>query len=453
MKNINKKRRLTINDYATGNEANYRIPKRVLSNLEKKNSAVLNAQKSKEKLNQQLSTENDTSLIENNPIIGKPNELEEKSESIANDNQNEKPFLLENSKLLDDEIFDDNQNDNQAIDEGKSNEQENQSISKPIKVLEKPLTIDPDVLLEVKGLTKRYSRKAKPAVNQISFQVRKGEFHAFVGANGAGKTTTIKSIVGAYAKFQGEIKICGIDNRSKLSRIKLGYIPEIARFPSRLSAYKYLNSMAMLNGLDKKEANNFTKNILEKFNMTALQKVSPNNFSSGQKKKILLAQALSNNPDILVMDEPAANLDPRSRIEFFDILKDLQKQGKSIFISSHILSELDIYANAVTILDGGKIVYTGKRREEQFDDNAYAYKLVLKNENDFGNVKRSGLNIVQDKMDKTHYIVSCNDKNLIDDFVGQLFVKQKLSKIEIYYLSIEEMYKKYVIKGSVHTSL
>ncbi|RXY96797.1 ABC transporter ATP-binding protein [Malacoplasma penetrans] len=308
-----------------------------------------------------------------------------------------------------------------------------------------------DVLLDVCNLTKQYNRKAKPAIDQISFQVRRGEFHAFVGANGAGKTTTIKSIVGAYASFDGKIKIGGVNNKSKYSKIKLGYIPELARFPSRISAYNYLVDMAMLNRLTKEEAVKFVDDILKTFNMENLKKVSPNKFSSGQKKKILLAQALSNNPDLLIMDEPTANLDPKSRIEFFDILKKLQLQGKSIFISSHILSELDIYADAITILDGGKIAFSGKR-ELALEDKKDTYRIVLKEEGDFGKANLSNLNIVQDLENKKEYLVSSSNQELLNNFIFNLFKEKKLVKSEEYKLSIEEMYKKYVIKGSVHTS-
>lgn len=422
MKNNKKKKKITINDYACGNEANYRIPKRILSDLEKKNLEFI------DKLNK------------------KPNDEISDNQVLLNQESDEKIL-----KVFDDST--DLNNDYQEMLENKKQDSNDLNAISNLQQKEYNNDISDDVLLEVNDVVKRYSKKAKPAIDGISFKVRKGEFHAFVGANGAGKTTTIKSIVGAYAKFKGEIKICGIDNKSKFSRSKLGYIPEIARFPSRISAYKYLNSMAMLNGLSKEDANKFTNEMLDKFNMTGLKNSSPNKFSSGQKKKILLIQALSNDPDILIMDEPAANLDPRSRIEFFDILKELQQKGKAIFISSHILSELDIYADAITILDGGKIVYTGKRKKETYNNNEYSYKIVLNKENDFANISLRELNLVQDKENKNHYIVSSNNHELLNDFISKLFSKQKLIKVESYSLSIEDMYKKYVIKGSVHTSL
>lgn len=306
-------------------------------------------------------------------------------------------------------------------------------------------------LLEVIDLRKQYSRKAKPAIDKLNFKVLKGQFHAFVGANGAGKTTTIKSIVGAYANFEGKVKISGIDNHEKLSKAKLGYIPEIARFPSRISTFNYLKSMAMLNRLSSKEADEFVKKILIEFKMYDLKDVSPNKFSSGQKKKILLAQALSNNPDILIMDEPAANLDPKARIDFFNILKNLQKEGKSIFISSHILSELDLYADSLTILDGGKIVFTGKRSNAEHKGNKYAFRVNLLKKDDFGKYNISDFAIEQDDEEPKNYIISSNNKEKLDEFLGNLFKSNKVSKIEVYKLTIEDMYKKYVVLGSVHT--
>lgn len=311
------------------------------------------------------------------------------------------------------------------------------------------------IFLEVNNLKKQYNKKAKPAVNNISFKVMSGEFHAFIGANGAGKTTTIKSIVGAYAEFEGEIKISGISNREKSSRLKLGYIPESARFPSKMSSYLYLKSMAELNGLTSKEAKEFTERILKEFNMWNLRHVSPNKFSSGQKKKILLAQSLSNDPDLLIMDEPTANLDPKSRIAFFEILKDLQSRGKSIFISSHILSELDIYANAMTILDGGKIVFTGKRNQDENKDKEI-YKLVTENElTDKLITRAKAFNIeIKDyhSSEANTYIVSSSSKKSMNDFIKDVMELNKIIRFEKYHLSIEEMYKKFVILGSVHTN-
>lgn len=367
----------------------------------------------------------------------------------------EKNIKLEEPKSLVDPIINDEKelkNEKPIIIEDEKETKNNKLIPIENKEIKNTLDINSDSpLLEVIDLRKQYTRKAKPAIDKLNFKVLKGQFHAFVGANGAGKTTTIKSIVGAYANFEGKVKISGIDNHEKMSKAKLGYIPEIARFPSRISTYNYLKSMAMLNRLTSKEADEFVKKILIEFKMYDLKDVSPNKFSSGQKKKILLAQALSNNPDILIMDEPAANLDPKARIDFFNILKNLQKEGKSIFISSHILSELDLYADSLTILDGGKIVFTGKRNNEEHKGNKYAFRVNLLKKDDFGKQNINDFTFEQDQEEPRNYIISSNNKEKLDDFLGNLFKKNKVSKIEVYKLTIEDMYKKYVVLGSVHT--
>lgn len=300
-------------------------------------------------------------------------------------------------------------------------------------------------LLEVINLRKQYSKKKKPAIDQLNFKVYPGEFHAFVGANGAGKTTTIKSIIGSYRNFEGSIYISGINNKNLESRQKMGYIPENAIFPARISCFDYLVYMAKLNKIKNKEARLFAQCILKKFKMWNLRNQSPNNFSSGQKKKILLAQALSNNPDILIMDEPTANLDPKARIDFFKILEDLRKQNKSIFISSHILSELDLYSNAVTILDNGKIAYSQKREKNSEKNMTYRIRLTK--------------NLVGEKIKDEYEVNSSNEiiydfksKKELSTLIDYLIKENLLLKFEKYYLSIEDLYKKYVIHGSVHTT-
>ncbi len=216
-------------------------------------------------------------------------------------------------------------------------------------------------LVVVDHFTKKYKGRNVPAVDDISFSIYPGDFHAFIGANGAGKTTTIKAIIGAYSKnkYSGSISIGGNDNQTVEAKRLVGYIPENANFPKKMNTKNYLISMAMLAGFSSSKAKQKANEILQNLGMTQFEKKRPATFSSGQKKKILLAQALLNDPEVLVMDEPAANLDPLAREELFETLLSLQKQGKAIFISSHILDEVDKYATCATILDGGKIVFDG----------------------------------------------------------------------------------------------
>lgn len=214
-------------------------------------------------------------------------------------------------------------------------------------------------ILYVRNLYKKYPFKRRPVINKISFDVFKRQIHAFIGANGAGKTTTIKSIIGAYSRWSGTILINGIKNTKAYAKKYLGYIPEYTHFPKKMTCYKYLFWMARLSGLKREDAKLKVKQMLEQYNLTKLTRKNVASLSSGQKKQILIIQATIHNPDIIIMDEPTANLDPKARINFFDLLLKLKRQNKAIFISSHNLVELNQYADSITILDGGKIIFSG----------------------------------------------------------------------------------------------
>ncbi|WP_416738223.1 ABC transporter ATP-binding protein [Mycoplasmopsis meleagridis] len=225
-----------------------------------------------------------------------------------------------------------------------------------------------DKILEVKNLTKTYrNNKDIVGIFNLNFNLLKGEFHAFIGENGAGKTTTIKSIIGAYNNFEGEILINGISNKKYESKKLLGYVPENALFPKEITVYKYLFALAKLNNLKNNLIRKKIDYFLKIFEITELKNKKPFNFSSGQKKKILLIQALMFEPNILILDEPSANLDPTARFNLFKLLSDLNKKGTTIFISSHVLSEIDKYVDSLTLIHKGKIIYSGKKKDNLED--------------------------------------------------------------------------------------
>ncbi|SJZ41123.1 ABC transporter ATP-binding protein [Mycoplasmopsis verecunda] len=215
-------------------------------------------------------------------------------------------------------------------------------------------------ILQVNNLSKHYvDKKETRGIFNLNFEVKKGSFHAFIGENGAGKTTTIKSIIGSYHNYDGEIVINEINAKNPESKAKLGYVPENAIFPKELTTWNYLYSLALLSGINKSQAKEKINNLLDKFEIQNLANSKPYTFSSGQKKKVLLIQALLNNPDLIILDEPAANLDPTARYQLFTLLKELHNEGKSIFISSHVLSEIDKYVDSYTLIHKGKIVDSG----------------------------------------------------------------------------------------------
>ncbi|UOE64135.1 ABC transporter ATP-binding protein [Mycoplasmopsis bovis] len=219
-----------------------------------------------------------------------------------------------------------------------------------------------DKVLEVINLTKIFS-KTNRGIQDINISVNSGDFHAFIGKNGAGKTTTIKSIIGAYPNYSGQILIYGKDIKDASAKSIIGYVPENAIFPKELNVYQYLYNFSILSNIPKKQADTKIKQFLKLFNIEDLINDKPYNFSSGQKKKVLLIQALLHDPKLLILDEPAANLDPTARYELFSLLKNLnENEGITILISSHVLSEIDKYVNSVTLIHNGHIVYSGSKK-------------------------------------------------------------------------------------------
>lgn len=218
-----------------------------------------------------------------------------------------------------------------------------------------------DKILTVKKLTKIYFKKDGYGIRNVNFQVKKGTFHAFIGENGAGKTTTIKSIINSYTNWSGEILIDGLDNKTAQSKAIIGYVPEKVIFPKDINVFDYLMGLGLLSGLNKKDLKEKIILMLKKMKIENLIYKKPYFFSTGQKKKIVLIQALIHNPKLIILDEPATNLDPTARFELFNILKTLKKDGKTIFISSHVLSEINPYTDSLTLIHKGEILYSGEK--------------------------------------------------------------------------------------------
>lgn len=308
-------------------------------------------------------------------------------------------------------------------------------------------------ILSVRNLSKRFGKKNKPAIIDVSFDVYPNHFHAFIGANGAGKTTTIKCIIGAYRKKEGHVYINGIENIKPEAKEGIGYIPEYTKFPNHFTTYDYLLSLGRIMGISKNEAVYKINKLMHKMHVYGLRDQMPNKFSSGQKKKIILIQALLTDPKLLIMDEPTANLDPKARIEFFEILKELQKEGSSFFISTHILSEVNNYADSLTILDGGKIVLSDtvdNIQKKYSEKNKYLIKVdnCKKVEEIF---KQFNLIHELTTFDNEYvvYIPSVTiASDLLKTLINQNIDVQNFAK---YRYSLDEIYQQYVQVGSMHT--
>lgn len=295
----------------------------------------------------------------------------------------------------------------------------------------------------VNKLTKKF-RHGFVAVDDASFNVTKGSIHGFIGPNGAGKTTTIKCLISAMIINQGQAWINNLPAQSLEAKKLIGYIPENARFPKGISTYNFLVSMCLLAGLKSQEAKVRVEEELKILELWNFKDKSPNSYSSGMKKKVLLIQALINNPKIIIMDEPAANLDPSARTEMFNALKKLKNEGKTIFISSHILSELQDIADEVTILNKGKVVYTGPLKIES--EPIYQIK---SDENDklLALIKKHHFKV---KTENGHLIINLKHEKQINE-IYEIAIKNHItiSEFQIKTTNLQQLYEEKVMSEGV----
>ena len=214
-------------------------------------------------------------------------------------------------------------------------------------------------ILEVKNLCKYFKTQTRifKAVDELSFSIKKGHICGFVGPNGAGKTTTIKMLVGATFPTNGEITIGGEKASSLKAKSLIGYIPEKYVFYDEMLSEDYLIYLAELSGISKQEAQQKAVQILKMLELYEHKDKKIGTFSSGMKQKLSLAQAIIHNPELLILDEPTANLDPVAKHQFFEIVKKFVKEnGAAVLISSHHLEELQKVIDKVVIINRGKLI-------------------------------------------------------------------------------------------------
>src|SRR6185369_8589440 len=202
------------------------------------------------------------------------------------------------------------------------------------------------------------------ALDSVSFQVQAGSLHGFVGPNGAGKTTALKAICTLLRPQFGGIRVFGHDvvRDVRLVRRKIGFMPDHFSMYRQMTVFEYLDFFGAAYGLGIVQRDKIIGDVLALTDMAGRKDDLINGLSRGMQQRVSLARVLVHDPDLLLLDEPASGLDPRARIELMEILEELRRLGKTIFISSHILSELATLCDHVTILDRGEVKYTGTMR-------------------------------------------------------------------------------------------
>ncbi|MGB3082332.1 MAG: ABC transporter ATP-binding protein [Candidatus Omnitrophota bacterium] len=201
------------------------------------------------------------------------------------------------------------------------------------------------------------------ALKGIDLSVNRGEIFGFIGPNGAGKTTTIKLLLGILAPEKGELTLFGRSPSKPKTRQTVGYMPEIADYYRYLTPVELLIMYGNIFGIDKNLLHERIKKLLEMVDLEEAANRLMRTFSKGMMQKVSFAQALVNDPDLLILDEPTGGLDPVSRKRMREVIQNLRAKGKNIFFSSHELSEVELVSDRIGILHKGRLLAVGPAKD------------------------------------------------------------------------------------------
>ena len=237
--------------------------------------------------------------------------------------------------------------------------------------------------IDVRNLTHFF--KSHRALDQVTFKVPQETIHGFVGPNGAGKTTTLRVISTLLKPKHGTAFIFGRDVKSdyRAVRRQIGFMPDHFSMYRQMTVFEYLDFFAAAYGMNTKKRNQTIDDVLALTDMHGRRNDFIKGLSRGMQQRVSLSRVLVHDPKLLLLDEPASGLDPRARIELMEILVELKNLGKTIFISSHILSELAELCDSCTILDRGQVKYSGSMNgllDQDLENSHYVVKLASSNE-------------------------------------------------------------------------
>lgn len=213
--------------------------------------------------------------------------------------------------------------------------------------------------LKADRLTKQY--KNKIAVDRISFRFKEGVY-GLLGANGAGKTTFMRMLCGILTPTGGAVSFDGIPAETEEYRACLGYLPQDFGYYPNFTGWDFLMYMAALKGISKKQAIRRTKELLELVSLTEMAKKKIKTYSGGMKQRLGIAQALLNDPKILILDEPTAGLDPKERVRFRNLIEETGKDS-IVILSTHIVSDVEHIADTILMMKDGRMIFQGAREE------------------------------------------------------------------------------------------
>lgn len=239
-------------------------------------------------------------------------------------------------------------------------------------------------IIETRDLTKIYQTGLKKgnvtAVNGVTLEVKPAEIFGLLGPNGAGKTTFVKTLLGVTAITSGEALINGLPPSDPQSREKVGFLPENCRFPVHLTGQGLLQFAGRLCGLKTSEIAERSAKLLKLVDMEKWGATKIRKYSKGMAERVGLAQSLIGDPDVIFLDEPTDGIDPVGKKEIREVLKRIREQGKTVFLNSHLLSEVEAVADRVAILSKGKVVKVGSVESLTVSASQYEIEAEIKNE-------------------------------------------------------------------------
>jgi ABC-2 type transport system ATP-binding protein len=222
-----------------------------------------------------------------------------------------------------------------------------------------------DAILETKNLrveyrSREFKQATKVALKNLNLRVNAGEVFGFLGPNGAGKTTTMNVLLGYVNATAGDASLFGVNVREPIARQRIGYLPELTYYYKFLTAEELLRFYAKIFGIPKPETEKRIDHLLKLVELEHARKCPLRTYSKGMQQRAGLAQALINNPDLLLLDEPTSGLDPLGRMKVREIIQRLKNEGKTVFFSSHELGEVETVCDRVAILHQGELKVEGR---------------------------------------------------------------------------------------------
>lgn len=211
--------------------------------------------------------------------------------------------------------------------------------------------------IETVNLTRRYGRSL--ALDNLNLSVQQGSIYGFIGPNGAGKTTTLRLLAGLLAPTSGEIRLMGKPQQAGRSQRLVGYMPDISGIYEHLRVWEFLDFFARCYGQEARQRQRTIESLLDLVGLADRRDAFVQSLSRGMQQRLSLAHTLVHDPPILLLDEPASGLDPRARVELRDLLRALRDLGKTVLLSSHILSELAEVCTEIGIIESGRMVVSG----------------------------------------------------------------------------------------------